>query len=86
MAQILTKGTKILCPRKRHLIGTLNRDVNTGEIFGVNRIDFESGQERVAGEPSKCKLCSSVYFIQNKLYTDNGWLPSDPLLEPVARK
>ena len=86
MSHTLPKGTEIRCPRKRHLIGTLSRALDAGEPLNVSRIDFEPGQERVAGEVMACKLCSSLYYVQNKLNTDKGWKPDDPSLEPVSRK
>jgi len=86
MSHSLQKGTKIRCPRKRHLIGTLSRTLNAGEPLNVSRIEFEPGQERAAGETMTCKICSSLYYVQGKLYTEDGWQPSDPNLEPVARK
>lgn len=86
MASTLKKGTEIRCPRKRHLIGVLNVDVGPGGLISVNSIDFESGQERIAGEPTKCKLCSSQYFVNNRIHTSNGWWPDDPDIEPVSRR
>jgi len=86
MSNSLPKGTEIRCPRKRHIIGTLSRTLNAGEPLNVSRIEFAPGQERVAGETMTCKICSSLYYVQNKLYTDSGWSPSEPSLEPVSRK
>jgi len=86
MSHSLQKGTEIRCPRKRHIIGTLSRTLNAGEPLNVSRIEFAPGQERVAGEVMSCKICSSLYYVQSKLYTDSGWQPSEPSLEPVARK
>jgi len=86
MSNILPKGTEVRCPRKRHLIGVLNRQINSGGELLMASIDFESGQERVAGETMTCKICGSTYFIQGKLFTENGWSPSDPNLEPVPRR
>lgn len=86
MSNTLQKGTQILCPRKRHLIGTISRKVNAGEPLNVSRIEFAPGQERIAGEVMSCKICSSLYYVQNKLYTDEGWQPNEPNLEPVTRR
>lgn len=86
MSHSLQKGTKILCPRKRHKIGVLSRTLNAGEILMAARIDFEPGQECIAGEPMACKICSSPYYVQRRLHTDSGWQPSEPSLEPVSRK
>ena len=84
MANILPKGTEVRCPRKRHLIGVTNKPLMSGAMFSPSILDFEPGQERVAGEYAQCKLCNSHYFVQNKLHTKTGWQPSDPQLEPVA--
>lgn len=84
MANILPRGTPIRCPRKRHLIGYLNRDFKADAVPRFNFIDFEIGQERIAGEAATCKICGSQYFVQNKTHTQEGWKPSDPQLEPVS--
>jgi len=86
MSHSLQKGTEIRCPRKRHLIGKLSRTLNADEPVNVSRIVFERGQERIAGETMKCKICDSVYFLQGKIYTQDGWQPNEPSLEPVSRK
>ena len=86
MANILPKGTEVRCPRKRHLIGVTNRQLNSGDQLRFTYVDFEPGQERIAGEHPECKLCSSRYFVQGKMHTSEGWKPSDPTLEPVALK
>jgi len=86
MSHSLPKGTEIRCPRKRHLIGKLSRMLNAGEGLMLARVDFESGQKVNAGEPAACAICGSLYYVQHKLYTDDGWKPSDPNLEPVSRK
>ncbi|MCK4703933.1 MAG: hypothetical protein KAT90_00505 [Gammaproteobacteria bacterium] len=88
MTNILLKGTEIRCPRKRHLIGVASTDLHGSGSFRFQFINFEQGQERIAGEQAKCKLCNSAYIAQDKIHTDGGWFPSDPKLEPVpmARK
>ena len=86
MSYLLPKGTELRCPRKRHLIGTLTRSLEPGEPLNISKVEFEAGQERIAGEVMSCKICSSLYYVQNRLYTDDGWKPSEPSLEPVSRK
>jgi len=86
MANILPKGTQIQCPRKRHLIGVLNKDLNSGDLLTINIIDFEVSQHRVIGEKASCKMCGSLYLEQGNLYTSEGWKPSNPNLEPVAHR
>jgi len=86
MSNLLPKGTQILCPRKRHKIGVLSRAMKAGEPLMVSRIDFEDGQGTIAGEPTACKLCSSLYYVGGKLYTADGWRPNAPQLEPVTRR
>ena len=81
MTHVLNKGTQITCPRKGHAIGTLNRELISGGIVGLGIIDFEPGQERIAGERAICKLCGSMYFLQGMIHTIDGWSPNDPVLE-----
>ena len=86
MEQNIPKGTEIRCPRKRHLIGTLNKDLRSSEPLSVKFVDFESGQEKIAGELYSCALCGSLYFTLRKLYTNKGWFPNEPRLETVTRR
>jgi len=86
MADILPKGTQIKCPRKRHLIGVLNKDHRPGDILAINIIDFEESQHRIIGEQAKCKVCDSQYLVDGNLYTSAGWKPFNPKLEPVAHR
>jgi len=85
MENSLPSGTQIKCPRKRHLIGLTNKAISTDIVMPVSFIDFEEGQERVAGEIMACKLCSSMYFIQGKIYTELSWFPNEPQLETPIR-
>ena len=82
MSHILEKGTIITCPRKGHQIAVVNQDVITGQVFNISKLfDYETGQERLAGETPKCKICSSQYVVQGKVHTSSGWKPNDPILE-----
>lgn len=85
MAKTLEIGTTILCSRKRHKIATVIRPVTTaGAFLSTNDVEFEPGQERVPGEKMECTICNSPYIKQNKIFTDKGWFPDDPRLEPVS--
>lgn len=79
-------GIKILCPRKRHVIGSMKEPIQNILGFTAGKVDFENGQERVAGELNECKICQSVYFLQGKLYTELGWLPQEPQLEKSNKR
>lgn len=81
---MIPKNTQIICSRKGHLIGVLNTDMPDGPR--VSMIDFNPGQERVAGEKMQCKLCGAPYFLHGKIFTADGWKPDEPKLEPVTRK
>ena len=81
MSRILEKGTIITCPRKGHKIAVVKQDIISGQALNIKLFDFEPGQERLAGETPKCKMCSSQYFVQGKIHTDDGWKPNDPILE-----
>ena len=85
MVNILLKGTKILCPRKRHLIGVLNQDLEPEFLMRLSVIDFESAQFRFQGEQCKCKICDSFWIVQSTINTENGWWPHDPQLETPPR-
>lgn len=86
MAKTLPKGTEIRCPRKRHLVGVLKKDLLAGSIVSLYAIEFTEGQERVVGEKACCKVCDSQYLVQGNLHTAEGWKPFNPQLEPVAHK
>jgi hypothetical protein len=81
----ITAGTKVICPRQHHHIGTINRDIPDGEPIMYARIDFEEGQSVIAGQPPLCTICQSQYLRgRNMVYTPNGWLPYEPTdIEPV---
>jgi len=85
MSDNIPKGTLIICPRKRHSIGVLNAGFSTDGPLKLSIIDFTDGQERIAGESLECKICSSMYYQQGRIYTSTGWEPKDPRLEPVKR-
>ena len=83
---MIKKGTIIYCPRKKHKIGVFNTDVLAVAPISVKTVDFEPGQSCVAGEKIQCKLCGSQYIVGNAVFTENGWLPNEPDLEPVTRR
>jgi hypothetical protein len=81
MTETLTKLTAITCPRKGHKIAVTKRDIRSGDPVNISQFEFESGQERIAGEQIKCKICHSSYFNQGSIHTENGWWPKDPQFE-----
>ncbi len=80
----LSAGTEIVCPRKRHVIGLIKSDIQSGGVISISNITFESGQERIAGELPDCKICNSRYINSGAIHTKTGWFPNAPKLEPVA--
>lgn len=85
----LIAGTVIKCPRKGHRIGVLTVDLVPGTPLNPTVIDYEPGQGNIAGEKPVCKLCGSQYAYFNPvrtIFTEHGWQPRNPQLEPVARK
>jgi len=86
MSHKLKTGTQVQCPRKRHVIGVLKEDVQNLALLSLAKINYESGQDRVAGEIGGCKLCGSLYLTQGKIYTEYGWLPHEPKLETPTRR
>ena len=85
MTDTLPVGTEITCPRKNHLVGTLIKDLNSGELLRLSTVTFEPGQEKVQGEKCSCAICNSLYFVDGMIHTSDGWKPNDPQLEPVPR-
>ena len=81
MANQLVRETEVLCPRKGHLIGALNQDLEPVFPFRLSVIDFETNQARVQGEQPKCKICGSDWIFQKALHTEHGWWPQDPTFE-----
>lgn len=86
MENILKAGTNIRCSRKRHNIGVTVSDVDVNGAIMFSSIIFAPGQERIAGEPYRCKICDSLYVMQGKVHTSDGWFPAAPLIEPVSIK
>jgi hypothetical protein len=79
-------NTLLVCPRKLHRIGVTNDAVQTNIPLSLRQLDFEAGQERVQGEPFKCRICGSPYYHGGKVHTENGWSPDDPQIQPVKEK
>ena len=82
----IPKDTAIICPRYRHAIGTINREIAAGDPISYARIDFNEEQAIIAGQPPVCAICGSHYLRgRNMVYTPNGWLPYEPTdIEPVS--
>lgn len=81
MTILIPKGAVVICPRKGHRICTAKVDIISGSLASTKQVDFETGQERIAGEPMKCKICGSPYVVQGMIHTKEGWMPHDPVLE-----
>jgi hypothetical protein len=86
MAVILPKGTEIRCPRKHHLIAVTALDIVSGALVSLSTFNYEPGMALVQGEKPHCNTCGSAFIVQNKIHTSDGWKPSDPQLEPVAKR
>jgi hypothetical protein len=86
MTETLTKLTAITCPRKGHKIAVINRDIRSGDARNFSQLEFEPGQERIAGEKMICKICQSLYFNQGSIHTENGWWPKDPQFEISTKR
>ena len=81
----IKKTTIISCSRKDHLIGVVSQPLKVGDPFRMNSILFNMGQDRIQGEPPKCKVCGTPYFLDGKVHTIKGWMPSDPKMEPTPK-
>lgn len=79
------KHSLIVCPRKNHAIGYTAEALKASDPLKFSAVRFSADQYRIQGEPYKCKKCGSVYFLDGKLHTVEGWLPGDPVIEPVKK-
>jgi hypothetical protein len=84
--EYIEKNTVITCSRRHHPIGTLTEQIKAGDPLKFFAVYFFAGQRRVQGEPFNCRLCGSLYWLDGKLHTVNGWMPDDPKMEPVKPK
>jgi hypothetical protein len=82
----IPSGTKVTCSRKGHPIGLTFEPLKAGDPLRFSALVMVPGQERIQGEHPKCKIDGSVYFLDGKIHTDQGWMPGDPRMDPVKQK
>jgi DNA-directed RNA polymerase subunit RPC12/RpoP len=74
----LEKGTKIVCPKCKVLIGEFKRTVRGGEVLMAEDINFFVGNFK-NGDYLECPKCGFLFGVEivtgGVIYTDKGWLP-----------
>ena len=80
MSPRLPKGSEVRCIRKHHLIARTNTDLQIGMKIALRDFDFEPGQERIAGEPTTCKICGSEYMLEGTIFDGREFWPFVPKL------
>ncbi|RLJ03201.1 MAG: hypothetical protein DRP11_01410 [Candidatus Aenigmatarchaeota archaeon] len=74
----IEKGTKIVCPLCKSVIGEFLRDLHSGEIITENHIKIY-GVEVKKGDEMRCPKCKFPYAvvlpIGAVIHTEHGWTP-----------
>jgi len=79
---VVRRGTRIVCPLCRKVIGEFVRDVESGELLGTSNIVIY-GREVKRGDEMRCPHCGFPYCVDVKIgntigavvHTERGWLP-----------
>jgi predicted RNA-binding Zn-ribbon protein involved in translation (DUF1610 family) len=74
----IEKGTKIICPKCKVLIGEFKRTVRGGEILMAEDINFFVGNFK-NGDYFDCPKCGFPFGVEiaagGVIHTERGWLP-----------
>jgi hypothetical protein len=81
--ELIPQGTIVICSRKHHHIGAMTEPLKSGDPLKLSALNFNVGQDRIQGDRPNCAICGSPYWIDGKVHTLQGWLPSEPVMEPV---
>ena len=81
-AVVIKRGTKIVCPLCKKVIGEFVRDVESGELLGTSNIVIY-GRELKSGDEMKCPHCGFPYCVDVQIgsiigavvHTEHGWVP-----------
>ena len=75
---MIRKGTKIVCPLCRRIIGEFTRDIKKGDVLGAENIAIYGRQVR-NGEPMICPHCGFPFCVETTIgaviHTEYGWIP-----------
>jgi len=78
MRAAIEKGTKVVCPLCRRVVGEFARDLRRGEVITPEHIALAKGEAR-EGEEMLCPHCgfpfSVVTAIGTLIHTERGWEP-----------
>jgi DNA-directed RNA polymerase subunit RPC12/RpoP len=74
----IEKGTKIVCPKCKAVIGEFKRTVRGGEVLKTEDINFFIGNFK-DGDYADCPKCGFPYGVElavgGVIHTEKGWLP-----------
>jgi DNA-directed RNA polymerase subunit RPC12/RpoP len=75
----IEKGTKIVCPKCKAMIGEFKRTVRGGELLKTEDINFFIGNFK-EGDYADCPKCGFPYAVELAkgavIHTEKGWLPT----------
>jgi predicted RNA-binding Zn-ribbon protein involved in translation (DUF1610 family) len=97
---IIRRGTKIICPKCKAVIGKFKKEKAIGQIIGADDIEFYVGDFK-KGDKMLCPKCGSPWgvsllvatsmglFLTHYIHTNRGWIPpkipTKELLREVER-
>jgi len=74
----IEKGTKIVCPKCKAIIGEFKKTVRGGEILKAEDMEFFMGDFK-DGDYADCPECGFPYAVElvvgAVIHTEKGWLP-----------
>jgi predicted RNA-binding Zn-ribbon protein involved in translation (DUF1610 family) len=72
------KGTKLVCPKCKTVIGEFKRAMRGGEVIRAEDVNFFVGDFK-DGDEMVCPRCGFPYSVTIELgalvHTEKGWLP-----------
>jgi len=75
---VIRRGTKIVCPLCKRVIGEFIKDVKEEDTLNAKNIRIY-GREVKNGEPMTCPYCGFPYcmdsVIGSFIHTEKGWMP-----------
>ena len=75
---VIKRGTKIICPLCKRVIGEVTRDIKMGDVFDSTNIVIY-GKEVKDGDPMICPYCGFPFCVETTIgaaiRTEHGWIP-----------
>lgn len=73
---LVSRGTKIICPRCKRHITTVMVDIEQG--MAIDESFFGGGLQVIKnGDETRCDECGAPYMFFESIRTEGGWVPDD---------